>query len=131
MTPAPRKQITWVGKDDSLKRRNDARIRTVVFRLDPATNKKARSFLHAGGTVKFINRPCELCEKIGKKNQWHFNFECPAKEKITSLIAEIDELDTDPETSDIENIPGVSSANFTQALTSYVFSNASNQVGKA
>ena len=46
-------------------------------RIDLSTGKKARSFQRQDGTIKFIERACELCERTNKKDQWHFSFECP------------------------------------------------------
>ena len=118
-----RKQLTWPGrkneKGEAFRRRTDARIRIVADRLDPTTNKKIRSFQRGDGTIKFIERPCELCEKMGQKDKWHFSFECPAREKITSLIISTVESDTDSEGE--ESLPGVTETAFTHAPTSHIF----------
>ena len=122
-----RKQLTWPGKKDEkgerFRRRTDARIHTVADRLDPTTNKKIRSFQRGHGTIKFIERPCELCKKMGQKDKWHFSFECPAREKITSLIISIVESDTDSEGK--ESPHGVTKTAFTHAPTSHIFNTVS------
>ena len=107
-------------KVETFKRRADARLRTMAERIDPTTNKKTRSFQRRDGTVKFIERPCELCEKMGHKEKWYFSFECPARERITSLIVET--IGSDTESEDEESLPGVAETAFTHAPTSHVFS---------
>ena len=64
-------------KVETFKRKADARLRTVAERIDLTPNKKTRSFQRRDSTVKFIERPCELCEKMGHKEKWYFSFECP------------------------------------------------------
>lgn len=87
---------------ESCKIRNDLHTKTVAETMDPATNKKTRSFLRKDGTIKFIEQPCELCDKIGKKDEWHFSFECATRDKITTMI-----IDTAESDSDEEALPGV------------------------
>ena len=104
---------------DAYRRRVDARARTVEERLNPATNKKVRSFLRNDGTVKYIERPCDFCEKLGKKDQWHFSFECSNKSSMIALI-----LETAPSDSDEDEffLSGVRPSAHTSSPTSHVFS---------
>jgi len=104
---------------DAYKRRIDTRGKTVEERLNPAMNKKVRSFLRNDGTVKYIERPCEFCERLGKKDQWHFSFECGNKSSVTALILETPSSDSE---YDILPLPGVRPSVRTSAPTSYVFS---------
>ena len=55
---------TWAGPWDAL---NSQPAQMVMERVDLTTGKKACSFQRQDGTIKFIEWPCDLCEKTGKK----------------------------------------------------------------
>jgi len=74
-------------------KRNLMRIKTIDERINPATGKKTRSFLRTDGLPKFIERPCEFCDKLGKKDQWHFGFECTARQTVHTAWIETMETD--------------------------------------
>ena len=112
-----RRQISWPSQFEE---RTDNRIKTVMDRIDLTTGKKSRSFLQQDGTIKFIERPCDLCEKTGKKDQWHFSFECPTREKMTTIIAETADSDSESD-SEFGELPGVGKSQFTKEPTSYTF----------
>ena len=63
--PVQRKQISWPAQ---FERKADNRIKTVMDRMDLTTGRKTRSFQRQDGTVKFIERACELCEKMEIKD---------------------------------------------------------------
>jgi len=67
----PSKPVRDRGKREAAKAyraRIDARTRSIADHVDPATNKRTRSFLRKDGSIKFIEWPCKLCSKIGKKH---------------------------------------------------------------
>jgi len=68
------------------KTRIEARAKSIAERVNPTTNKRARYFLCRDGTIKFIERPCKLYSKIGKKDEWHFSVEYTNRQGITTLI---------------------------------------------
>ncbi|RPB17995.1 hypothetical protein L211DRAFT_854596 [Terfezia boudieri ATCC MYA-4762] len=82
-------------------KRNEARVKTIADRLNPATNKKTRSFLRSDRVVKFIERPCEFCEKLGKRDQWHFGFECGTRAAVHTVWIETLESDSDSDNNSI------------------------------
>ncbi|KAF8429488.1 hypothetical protein BGX38DRAFT_1146949 [Terfezia claveryi] len=84
-------------------KRNEVRMKTIADRLNPATNKRTRSFLRSDGTVKFIERPCEFCEKLGKRDQWHFGFECGTRAAVHTVW--IETLESDSDSDDASTTP--------------------------
>lgn len=103
------------AKNNDYKKQNNIRIKTIQDRVNPGNNKPTRSFLRSDGNPKFIERPCEFCEKLGKKEQWHFGFVCSARNQVQTLWIETLKLNLD------ENLPGVTETSFTENPTSHVF----------
>ena len=98
-------------------------------RMDLTTGRKTCSFQRQDSTVKLIERAYELCEKTGIKDQWHFSFECPTREKLTVIIAETADFDSEADSE--SGLPGVIQTQYTKEPTSYTFtSSASKPVGK-
>ena len=102
--PQERKQITWPAR---FEKRTDNRIKMVMERVDVTTGKKACSFQRQDGTIKFIERPCDLCDRTGQKDQWHFSCECPTRDKMTAMISETIDSDSEAEANSENELPGV------------------------
>ena len=124
IAPHERKQITWPSR---FEKKTDNRIRVVMERVDITTGKKARSFQRQDGTIKFIEWPCDLCERIGKKGQWHFSFKCPTRDKMTAMISETIDSDFEAEADSENELPGVSRTQYTQEPTSYTFASSASK----
>jgi len=88
-------------------------------RMNLATGKKTRSFLRQDGSPKFIEKHCEFCNKLGKKDQWHFGFEYTARQMVHT--AWIETIETDSE----EDLPGVCWTPHMVSYTSHVFASVS------
>jgi len=82
-------------------------------------DKKVRSFLHNDSTMKYIERPCDFCERLRKKDQWHFSFEYGNKSLVMALILETTSSDSE---DNILPLPSVRPSVRTSTPTSYVFS---------
>ena len=89
-------------KSSEYNRRMELHIKSIAERKNPTTGKYTRSFLRADGIPKFIERPCEFCDKMGKKEQWHFGFECEARKTIHAMWMETMDSDSDRESSEEE-----------------------------
>ncbi|KAF8434025.1 hypothetical protein BGX38DRAFT_1275749 [Terfezia claveryi] len=76
-------------------KRNKARVRSIADCVNPATNKKTRSFLRSDWVAKFIEQPCEFCKKLGKRDQWHFGFEYGMRDAMHKVWIETLEPDSD------------------------------------
>jgi len=60
-------------------------------------------------------------KKLGKKDQWHFSFECSNKSSMTALILETASSDSE---DDVLPLPGVWPSVWSSTLTSYIFSSS-------
>lgn len=68
---------------------NDARLESMRERFNPETKKIERSYINFQGKTIFINKPCLICEKNGKKNRMHFSFECSDKDSARAAYSEL------------------------------------------
>jgi len=70
--------------------------------------------------VAFLDRPCDMCAEMGKKQEMHFTFKCPLKLLARALL-----LHTTNDSENDEALPGVFHTPFTPGWTSHTFSSSS------